>query len=69
MADIIRQDDKVARGVENLTRAEQFGGELGLKELFPGTAGPVQYHNGIGDISLLVAVRRAEACIMDFEFG
>lgn len=59
MADIVRQDDEVAGGVENLAWAEQFVGELGLKELFSGSARPVQYHHGIGDVSVFITVRGA----------
>jgi hypothetical protein len=59
MADAVRKNDVVSRGVEKLPRSEQFTSKDGLQELMAGTAGAVKKQNGVCDAAFRVAHRLA----------
>jgi len=69
VADVVGQDDEVARGVEQLAGAKENVCKLRRKELASGASGTVQDQNGVGDIAAGVFFRLAEGCVVQAEFG
>ncbi len=74
VAEVVGQDDEVARGVERLAFAKQFGGEDVARgtlanEAAAFAAGAVQDEHGVLHDALVVAARLAHGAIMDANLG
>src|SRR3984893_19507401 len=66
---VVRKDDEIAAGIEQLTGPKQHIGKLWSKKLAPGTAGAVQDEHGIGHFALGVPLWLAKAHVVQPEFG
>src|SRR4030095_15486365 len=68
VADAIRQDDEVLRGIENLAWAKQLPAEGPRQEAPAGAAGAMTDPDGIAHHARCVAARRADGAVMQFQF-
>ena len=69
MTDVVRQDDEVLRGVEQLAGAEQFPGETVGEELRAGPGRAVHDQHGIAHDAGGVLLRRAERAVVHPQLG
>jgi hypothetical protein len=69
VADIVGQDDKVARHVERLAWTVQLVRELRRQELLARPAGAVEHHDGIGHLAPRIPLRCAERRVVEAQFG
>jgi hypothetical protein len=69
VAEVVGQDHIIFARIEKLAGAEELVRELRLEELLSRAAGAVKDHHGVGNIALLVALRRAERRVVHLDFG
>ena len=69
VADVIGEDQEVARDVERLAGAEEHVGEDAVEERMRVAAGAVQEEHGVVDLACAVVVRRAEGQIVQLQLG
>src|SRR5207253_3518429 len=68
MADAVRKNDEVSRGVQELPRTKQFAGKNGGEELMAGTSGAVKNQDGVRDAALSVARGLAQRRVVQAQF-
>ena len=64
VAEIVRQDEKVARGVQRLARVKKFARELGPQEIAAISSGPVKDQHRILNAAEFINPRRTECAVM-----
>src|ERR1019366_9864173 len=69
VADAVRKDDEVARGVEKLAGAEELSAERLGQKAGTGAARAVQDQDGVADDAGRVAPRRADRAVVQRELG
>jgi hypothetical protein len=69
MPDPIRQDDVVARRVEQLARPKQHARELRRDELLARASGSVKHHDRVRNSAAGIALRRAEGRVVQPQAG
>src|SRR2546428_6730811 len=68
MADLVRQNDEIARRVEKLSRAKEHAAKLLRKKLGSRTARAVKSEHRIAHDTSTVTRRRADCAVMQFQF-
>ena len=69
VADVIRQNDVIARDIKELPRPKKHTPELRSQELSAGTRGAVQKQHGIGNSAVRVAYRSTKGCVVYSQLG
>src|SRR5439155_15690569 len=69
VADAVGQDDEVARGVEELTGAEELAAKGPRQKARARAAGAVKNEHGVADDARRVAPRRADRPVVQSQLG
>src|SRR5262249_42036712 len=67
VADAVRQDDVVARCIQELARAEQNAAKSVGEKLRARAAGAVKHQHRVADDAALVALRLSQGCIVQLQ--
>jgi hypothetical protein len=68
MADVIRENDEVVSGIEQLSRAEELPGKLRPEELSAGASRTMHDQNGVDDLPGAIPSNAPEGPVMKPEF-
>jgi len=69
VADAIREDDEILRGIEQSAGLEQHIGELRAQELVTVSASAMQYDNGVCRAPLRIQLRRTQRDVVQMKLG